>query len=32
MYIRFNDAPKVENLKRDFPAVYRESPNLVAVK
>lgn len=32
MYIRLNDAPKVENLKRDFPQVYRESPNLVAVK
>ena len=32
MYIRFNDAPKVENLKQAFPQVYRESPNLVAVK
>jgi peptide-methionine (S)-S-oxide reductase len=32
MYIRFNDAPKVENLKKAFPQVYRESPNLVAVK
>jgi peptide-methionine (S)-S-oxide reductase len=32
MYIRFNDAPKVENLKQVFPLVYRESPNLVAVK
>jgi peptide-methionine (S)-S-oxide reductase len=32
MYIRFNDAPKVENLKAEFPQVYRESPNLVAVK
>lgn len=32
MYIRFNDAPKVENLKQVFPQVYRESPNLVAVK
>lgn len=32
MYIRFNDAPKVENLKKVFPQVYRESPNLVAVK
>ena len=31
-YIRFNDAPKVENLKKKFPAVYRESPQLVAVK
>lgn len=32
MYIRFNDAPKVENLKKVFPQFYRESPNLVAVK
>lgn len=32
LYIRFNDAPKVENLKKVFPQVYRESPNLVAVK
>jgi peptide-methionine (S)-S-oxide reductase len=32
MYIRFNDAPKVKNLKQEFPQVYRESPNLVAVK
>jgi peptide-methionine (S)-S-oxide reductase len=32
MYIRFNDAPKVENLKQVFPQAYRESPNLVAVK
>ena len=32
MYIRFNDAPKVESLKKVFPQVYRESPNLVAVK
>ncbi len=32
MYIRFNDAPKVENLKQEFPQVYRESPNLVAAK
>ena len=32
LYIRFNDAPKVESLKRDFPQEYRESPNLVAVK
>ena len=32
MYIRSNDAPKVENLKQAFPQVYRESPNLVAVK
>ncbi len=28
MYIISNDAPKVENLKQDFPQVYRESPNL----
>jgi peptide-methionine (S)-S-oxide reductase len=32
MYIRFNDAPKVENLKAEFPQMYRGSPNLVAVK
>jgi peptide-methionine (S)-S-oxide reductase len=32
MYIRFNDAPKVEHLKAEFPEMYRESPNLVAVK
>jgi peptide-methionine (S)-S-oxide reductase len=32
MYIRFNDAPKVEHLKAVFPQMYRESPNLVAVK
>ncbi len=32
MYIRFNDAPKVEHLKAEFPQMYRESPNLVAVK
>jgi peptide-methionine (S)-S-oxide reductase len=32
MYIRFNDAPKVENLKQGFPQLYRDSPNLVAVK
>jgi peptide-methionine (S)-S-oxide reductase len=31
-YIRFNDAPKVENLKKDFPQLYRGSPQLVAVK
>jgi peptide-methionine (S)-S-oxide reductase len=29
-YIRFNDAPKVTNLKKNFPALYRESPQLVA--
>jgi peptide-methionine (S)-S-oxide reductase len=32
MYIRFNDAPKVENLKKQFGQLYRESPQLVAVK
>jgi peptide-methionine (S)-S-oxide reductase len=32
LYIRFNDAPKMERLKRDFPQEYRESPTLVAVK
>jgi len=32
LYIRFNDAPKMESLKRDFPQEYRESPTLVAVK
>jgi peptide-methionine (S)-S-oxide reductase len=32
MYILSNDAPKVENLKHVFPQVYRDSPNLVAVK
>jgi len=32
MYIRFNDAPKVENLKKQFAQLYRESPQLVAVK
>ena len=32
LYIRFNDAPKMESLKRNFPQVYRESPSLVAVK
>lgn len=32
MYIRFNDAPKVENLKKQFAKLYRESPQLVAVK
>ena len=30
-YIRFNDAPKVANLRKNFPALYRESPQLVAV-
>jgi peptide-methionine (S)-S-oxide reductase len=32
MYIRFNDAPKVQNLKKQFTQLYRESPQLVAVK
>lgn len=31
-YIVFNDAPKVHNLKKDFSALYKESPTLVAVK
>jgi peptide-methionine (S)-S-oxide reductase len=31
-YIRFNDAPKVQNLKKEFSTLYRESPQLVAVK
>jgi peptide-methionine (S)-S-oxide reductase len=30
MYIVINDAPKVENLKKFFPAEYREKPVLVA--
>ena len=29
-YIAFNDAPKVENLKRMFPELYRDKPVLVA--
>ena len=29
-YIVFNDAPKVENLKRMFPDVFRDKPVLVA--
>ena len=29
-YIAFNDAPKVENLKKLFPALWREKPVLVA--
>jgi len=32
LYIRFNDAPKMESLKRNFPQEYRESPSLVAVE
>jgi peptide-methionine (S)-S-oxide reductase len=29
-YVAYNDLPKVENLKRLFPALYRETPTLVA--
>ena len=29
-YIAYNDLPKVENLKRMFPELYREKPVLVA--
>ena len=29
-YIMINDAPKVERLKKDLPALYRETPVLVA--
>ena len=29
-YIVFNDAPKVENLKRMFPDAFRDKPVLVA--
>jgi peptide-methionine (S)-S-oxide reductase len=32
MYIWTNDAPKVANLKKEFPQLYRGSPQLVAVK
>ena len=28
-YIAFNDLPKVENLKRTFPGVWRDKPTLV---
>ena len=31
-YIMYNDAPKVEHLKKEFSSLYRESPQLVAVK
>ena len=31
-YIVYNDAPKVENLKKEFGILYREAPQLVAVK
>lgn len=31
-YILSNDAPKVENLKHEFPEMYRDSPNLAAAK
>lgn len=30
LYIRINDAPKVEALKQQYPALYREKPRLVA--
>ncbi|MEG2803334.1 peptide-methionine (S)-S-oxide reductase MsrA [Stenotrophomonas sp.] len=30
LYIRINDLPKVEALKRQYPALYREKPRLVA--
>ena len=29
-YIAFNDAPKVENLKKTFPDVWRDQPVLVS--
>jgi peptide-methionine (S)-S-oxide reductase len=29
-YIVYNDAPKVENLKRVFPGAFRDKPVLVA--
>ncbi len=31
-YIWMNDAPKVKNLQQTFPQIYRDAPNLVAVK
>jgi peptide-methionine (S)-S-oxide reductase len=31
-YIAFNDLPKIENLKRLFPAMYHEKPELVAAE
>ena len=31
-YIVYNDLPKIENLKRLFPALYREKPVLVSAK
>jgi peptide-methionine (S)-S-oxide reductase len=31
-YIMYNDAPKVDHLKKQFVSLYRESPQLVAVK
>ena len=31
-YIVYNDAPKVENLKKEFTNLYRDTPQLVAVK
>lgn len=30
LYIRINDLPKVEALKRQYPALYRDTPRLVA--
>jgi peptide-methionine (S)-S-oxide reductase len=30
-YISYNDLPKIENLRRLFPSLYREKPELVAV-
>ena len=31
-YIAYNDIPKVESLKRQFPALYREKPVLIAAE
>jgi peptide-methionine (S)-S-oxide reductase len=31
-YIAYNDIPKVENLKRLFPALYSDKPVLVAMQ
>jgi peptide-methionine (S)-S-oxide reductase len=31
-YIAFNDAPKVENLKKSFPELWVEKPDLAAAK
>ena len=30
LYIRINDLPKVEALKRQYPALYRDTPRLVS--